>query len=87
MLTVQDVANVRRVGRVAAYRWLLRNASRYLKRRGRFVVISAKDYRRLDNPPMDDRVAARLVAIESRIADAEARLDVQHKALRNLHAV
>ncbi len=86
-LTVADVARMRGTGRVAAYRWLHRNARAYLRRRGRYVVISAADLARLDGRPIDPRVGARLTDLDSRITDAERRLDVHHRALARLHAV
>lgn len=82
-LTVADVAKLRGIGRVAAYRWLHRNAARYLLRDGRRVVIQKKDYARLMGAPLDDRVSE----LESRMAESERRLDAHARALSSLHAL
>lgn len=85
VLTVADVAKLRRVGRVAAYRWLKRNASAYLQRRGRFVVIAASHFEKLAQRPVDERVLDRFARLEERIAEGERRLDVHAQALKQIH--
>jgi hypothetical protein len=74
-LTVADVARVREVGRVAAYRWLQRNAARWLRRDGRLVVISAEHYALAAGLQMDPRVEQRFAALEERVDEVERRLD------------
>ncbi len=72
-LSVADVARLRGVGRVAAYRWLLRNGARWLRRRGRLVVIDSHRYAFLCGER--DRVEGRMSDLESRVADLEQRFD------------
>lgn len=87
VLSVADVAKLRGIGRVAAYRWLLRNAKEYLRRSGRFVVISAEDYAKLGRAPIDDRILDRFARMEDRLAEGERRLDAHAKALAHIHAL
>lgn len=75
-LTVADIARLRQIGRVAAYRWLLRNAAAHLRRRGRFVVISADHYAMAAGLRVDPRVEQRFSSLESRVDEVERRLDV-----------
>ena len=74
-LSVADVARLRGVGRVAAYRWLQRNAARWLRRRGRFVVIDANRYGIISGI-RPDPMSARIRELETALADLEARFNV-----------
>jgi len=85
-LTVAEVAQLRGIDRVAAYRWLMRNARSYLRRNGRLVVIDAESYARLTASPLA-RLDARTTDVESRIAEVERRLNVHAEALRKMHAI
>jgi hypothetical protein len=75
ILTVADVARIRTVGRVSAYRWLHRNAARYLRRDGRRVVIRTVDYVKLAGGPIDPRIDDRFTDLESRMDEVEHRVN------------
>lgn len=83
ILTVSDIARLRGTDRSAAWRWLRRNAGQFLRRDGRFVVISKKDYGRVVGTESDPR----LDELESRIVESERRLDAHARALSKLNAL
>lgn len=74
LLTVADVAKIRRTGRVAAWRWLSRNAGRHFLKRGRERVISDEVYRRL----------ALSTYIDDKLAKVETKLDILNEELAEL---
>ena len=80
-LSVADVAKLRGVGRTAAYKWLRRNASKWLLRHGRFVAIDAERYGIISGM-RPDPMSARVRALEERIHELESRFDAHVGIIR-----
>lgn len=80
-LTVAEIAKKRGIGRVAAYRWLQRNASQFIERRGRHVVISAENYARLKGHADFSRFERRLLDLEAVSREQTRRLNAHADAL------
>jgi hypothetical protein len=85
LLTVADVAKLRDVNRVSAYRWLLRNAKSYLRRDGRFIRIRAEDYAIVSNGPVDPRIERKIASLDERVTELERRTGKHASALQRLH--
>ena len=86
-LTVAQVAAIRGTDRTAAYRWLQSHARRYLRRRGRLLVIPARVFAVLHDPPLDCELLRRFERIEEESAEHARRLDAHARALIHLHAL
>lgn len=85
MLSVADIATLRGVGRVAAWRWLFRNAKSYVVYDGRFPMISERDYARVNGPSFHARIEQRLSDLETGNREQDRRLDRHAEALRKVH--
>ena len=85
MLSVADVATMRGIGRVAAWRWLKRNAGSYVVYDGRFPMISERDYLRVNGPAFRARIEQRLADLESTTREQTRRLDRHAEALRKVN--
>lgn len=88
--TTAQVAKMRGTHRVAAFRWLSRNAGKHFRRIGRYGVISKEVYKRLALAEhIDDKFAKterRLDDLEEQSAVHARRLDALVQQMRGLRA-
>ena len=81
-LSVADVARLRRTGRVAAFRWLKRNAREYLHNDESGLSISERDLAKVWKDMLLDGISRRLAKLEEACGDHERRLDRHAAGLR-----
>lgn len=76
--TTAQVAEMRATHRVAAFRWLSRNAGKHFRRVGRYGVISKTIYHRL---ALAEHVDDKFAKVERRLDDLEEHCDLQAKRI------
>lgn len=87
LLTVADIANLRKCNRHSAFKWVHRNAKKHLRRNGKAWVLPEEIFVAIMNPPLDSRIVSRFDELEAQVREQTRRLDRHAKALSNLHAL